>query len=328
MSLSYFEIFDRSQLKTASLSQRHHNIDQSIIMPLSLHACTYGDLEQVAHKILMAEKSGSAVVLMMGAHVIRAGVQRFIIDLMEKGAISCIALNGAGVIHDYEFSLIGATTESVACYIKDGSFGMWHETGQINDIVAKAAQRNIGLGQAMGKHIEEERLTYRDISILAAGYRLNVPITVHVGIGYDIVFELPNCNGAAYGATSYIDFLRFARILQNLEGGVVMNFGSAVMAPEIYLKALAMARNAARQQKQEIHHFSTLVCDLVELPTNYTDEPSSDDPHYYFRPWKTMLVRTVNDGGQSYYVCGKHKETIPQLWSAFTTRKDKKSEEI
>jgi hypothetical protein len=329
MNPSYSEIFDRSKLQMASLSQRHHNLDQSIIMPLALHACNYDALKQVAHKIIMAGQAGSAVILMMGAHVIRAGVQRFIIDLMERGAISCIALNGAGVIHDYELSLIGATTESVAGYIKDGSFGMWHETGRINDIVADAAQQNMGLGQAIGKHIEDEKLIYREVSIFAAGYRLNIPVTVHVGIGYDIVFELPNCNGAAYGAASFTDFLRFARILQNLEGGVVMNFGSAVMAPEVYLKALAMARNAARQQKKEIRHFSTLVCDLVNLPADYTNEPSSDDPRYYFRPWKTMLVRTVKDGGQSYYVCGKHEKTIPQLWSAFATIDDnRKSERI
>jgi len=137
-----------------------------------------------------------------------------------------------------------------------------------------------------------------------------------VGIGYDIVHEFPNCDGAAYGATSYTDFLRFAKILESLEGGVVMNFGSAVMAPEIFLKALSMVRNVARQEGRQICHFTTLVCDLLNLPDNYHEEPSKDNPYYYFRPWKTMLVRTVADGGESFYVKGHHAESIPALWTA------------
>jgi hypothetical protein len=243
-------------------------------------------------------------------------MQRYLIDLMEKGYISCIAMNGAGVIHDFEFALIGATTESVTDYIREGYFGFWQETARINDIVSAAAKEKIGLGESVGRVIEEEEFSHRDISILAAGYRLNIPITVHVGIGCDIVHQYPNCDGAAYGATSYTDFLRFANVMESLEGGVVMNFGSAVMAPEVYLKALSMVRNAARQKGNKICHFTTLVCDLAELPKNYRTEASRTDPAYYFRPWKTMLVRTVVDGGESYYVQGDHSETVPQLWSA------------
>ena len=174
----------------------------------------------------------------------------------------------------------------------------------------------MGLGYAVGRVIQEERFPYHEISLLAAGYRLGIPITAHVGIGYDIVHELPNCDGAAYGATSYSDFLQFAGIMESLENGVIMNFGSAVMAPEIFLKALSMARNSARLKNRTINGFTTLVCDLVPLPSNYREEPTRDNPAYYFRPWKTMLVRTVADGGESYYVRGPHSETIPQLWDA------------
>jgi len=174
----------------------------------------------------------------------------------------------------------------------------------------------MGLGEAVGRVIEEERFPHSDISVFAAGYRLGIPMTVHTGIGYDIVHEFPNCDGAAYGAASYTDFLRFAKILQLLEGGVVMNFGSAVMAPEIFLKALSMVRNVARQEGRQICHFTTLVCDLADLPDNYREEASKDNPYYYFRPWKTMLVRTVADGGESFYVKGRHAETIPALWTA------------
>jgi len=258
----------------------------------------------------------------MGGHVLREGLQRYVIDLMERKFLSCIALNGAGVIHDYEFALVGATTESVARYISEGQFGLWEETGRINDIVSIAARERRGIGEAVGMAIEEGSFPHRDISILAAACRLGVPVTVHVGIGYDIVYEHPNCDGGAWGAASYRDFLRFAAIVEGLECGVIMNFGSAVMAPEVYLKALAMARNVAFKEEKQIAHFTTLVCDLVGLPEEYHTEAPGFTAGYYFRPWKTMLVRTVADGGESFYVRGPHSETFPQLWSAIAEEQE------
>lgn len=320
MASHYGEI-DRSKLTLAPLASRRHDLDLSVILNLDRKPIIDPALQTVAGRIREVKGRKAATILMMGAHVIRSGVQRYIIDLMEQGYISCLAMNGAGVIHDFELSLVGGSTESVAHYIRDGRFGMWHETGQINDIVAQAAQEQLGLGEAVGKVIEEECFPQREISLLAAGYRLGIPVTVHVGIGQDIVHQLPNCDGAAYGATSYRDFLRYAGAIENLEGGVVMNFGSAVMGPEIFLKALSMARNIARQRDKTITHFTTLVCDLTTLPDQYRTEAPKTDPNYYFRPWKTMLVRTVADGGQSHYVCGRHADTIPQLWSAITTAK-------
>ena len=128
---------------------------------------------------------------------------------------------------------------------------------------------------------------------------------------------MPNCDGAALGQTSYTDFLIFAHTIQDLEGGVFLNIGSAVTGPEVYLKALSMARNVARQECKEIRHFTTAVFDLVQLPENWRDgPPSKDHPSYYFRPWKTILIRTVADGGQSYYFCMDHRESIPALWNA------------
>ena len=308
--------FDRSRLKVAALCEREHDLDLKGILDLEPRNPVDAALRTVASRIKTAKTNGAAVVLMMGAHVIRSGVQRYLIDLMERGLLDCIATNGAGVIHDYELALIGATTESVARYIKDGRFGLWKETGRINDIVAAAAKGKKGLGEAVGEVIEIENFPHKAISVLAAAYRLDVPVTAHVGIGYDILHEHPNCDGAAYGACSYLDFLRFAGVLESLEGGVVMNFGSAVMGPEVYLKALAMVRNVAAQEGREIAHFATLVCDLAPLPCAHHQEPSRDDPLYYFRPWKTMLVRTVADGGESFFVQGHHRQTIPQLWTA------------
>ncbi len=310
--------FHRERLRLKPLGERVHDLDISSIRPLEKTIVCHKSIAEVANRIQKAKMNGSAVILMMGGHVIRSGVQQYLIDLMERGYISCIATNGAGMIHDFEFALIGATTESVARYIQEGQFGLWQETGRINDIINKAHQDGLGIGEAVGKVIVEGEFPHKNISVLAAGYRFHVPITVHVGIGYDIIHEHPNCNGAATGATSYRDFLRFARIVENLEGGVVMNFGSAVMAPEVFLKVLSMARNIAHQENRVIQHFTTLVCDLHSLPENFHQEPSKENPAYYFRPWKTMLVRTVADGGESFYVQGQHSETIPALWSALS----------
>ncbi|MBF0118504.1 MAG: deoxyhypusine synthase family protein [Desulfobacterales bacterium] len=311
-----FEKFDRSLLKVEPLKKRCHNLDLKNILELKKVTPSNPVFLKIASKIKSSIETNSSVVLMMGAHVIRGGVQKYLIDMMKKGHISCIATNGASVIHDFEFALIGATTESVAEYIKDGKFGLWKETGRINDIVKDASDKDMGLGEAIGKVIYEEEFPYHEISIFAAAYQMRIPITVHVGIGYDIVHELPNCDGGAYGKTSYIDFLRFAQVLKSLENGVIMNFGSAVMAPEVYLKALSMARNVAKQDGKNISNFTTLVCDLHMLPKNYNIEPCMENPFYYFRPWKTMLVRTIAGLGESFYIQGKHSETIPSLWTA------------
>lgn len=307
--------FNRADIKIEPLSDRQHDLQISTISELDSNKNFSIDnkFEKIAERMIHAKHSHSSIILMMGGHVIRAGVQKYLIDLMEKGFISCLAMNGAGMIHDFEFSLIGATTESVARYIQEGQFGLWKETGQINDYINQGYKTGLGMGEAVGEAILKGDFPYKNISLLAAGYRLKIPVTVHIGIGYDIIHEHPNCDGAATGATSYRDFLYFTKIVENLEGGVVMNFGSAVMAPEVFLKALSMARNVAHQNGKSIKHFATLVCDLHDLPDK---EPGKDDPAYYFRPWKTFLVRTVADGGEGFYVKGKHEETIPALWRA------------
>lgn len=315
--------FDRSRLRLLPLGERAHDLDSGIIKPLKPTSLYHSHLRDVAARIVSAKKNGRKIILIAGGHVIRAGVQNYLIDLLEKGYISCIAMNGSVMIHDFEFALAGATTESVARYIQNGQFGLWKETGKINDIVNQAYEKGAtGMGEAVGKAINDGDYPYRDISILAACFRLGIPATVHVGIGYDIIHEHPNFSGAAAGETSYLDFLRFASVVEGLEGGVVMNFGSAVMAPEVFLKALSMARNVAGAAGNSIKHFSALVCDLHELPDDFSREPDKGSPGYYFRPWKTMLVRTVADGGEGFYVRGRHADTIPALWTAINELKD------
>lgn len=314
--MTQLPIFDRTALDIKPLSKRKHGLDLSIISQLDTNRSSDIDkgIHTIAKRIIHAKKKSFARILMMGGHVIRSGVQKYIIDLMERGFVSCIAMNGAGMIHDFEFALIGATTESVADYIREGQFGLWKETGQINDIINQGYKDDLGMGEAVGRVISEGDFPYKNISLLAAGYRFKIPIAVHVGIGCDIIHEHPNCDGAATGATSYRDFLCFAKVVENLEGGVIMNFGSAVMAPEVFLKALSMARNIAHQEGRIIRHFTTLVCDLHNLPDDFSKEPPKDSPAYYFRPWKTMLIRTVAEGGESFYIKGKHSDTIPALW--------------
>lgn len=310
--------FDRDALVIKPLGTRSHDLDLKVIQSLDTDSSISVDnrIMQTAEQISTAKSSCASVVMMLGGHVVRSGVQRYIIDLMERGYISCLSINGSVMIHDFELSFIGATTESVAKYIVKGQFGLWKETGQINDFINQGYKRGQGMGEAVGEAIYRSSFPFKDISLLAAGYRLGIPVTVHVGIGYDIIHEHPNCSGAATGETSYRDFLRYAKVLESLEGGVVMSFGSAVMAPEVFLKALSMVRNVAHQQGRSIRRFTTLVCDIRDLPRDVSAEPKKDDPAYYFRPWKTMLVRTVADGGKSFYVKGRHSEVIPALWAA------------
>jgi hypothetical protein len=313
-------LFDKKALKIKPLKERAHNLDLGSILPLKPISAVRvpNAIQHVGSQIVRSRRGNAPTVLMIGAHVIRSGVQRYIIDLMERGYIQCLSMNGSGIIHDYEFAKIGATTESVERYIKTGEFGLWDETGHLNDIINDSYSDNkaSGLGQSIGQAILREKLSHQNISLLALASKLEIPATVHVGIGYDIIHQHPNCNGASTGALSYNDFLWFARIIQGLEGGVVMNFGSSVMAPEVFLKALSMARNVAIQTGRLINNFSTLVCDLHNLPEDFTKEPARDSAAYFFRPWKTMLVRTVADGGKSFYVKGRHSETIPALWTA------------
>jgi hypothetical protein len=232
---------------------------------------------------------------------------------MHQGFVTHLAMNGSGPIHDYELARVGATTESVARYIQTGEFGLWRETGELNEIIKRGAKERLGLGESVGRAIARSRFPHRDVSITAAAYRLRIPVTVHVGIGYDIIHEHPNCDGAALGATSYRDFLIFAKTVENLEGGVVLCFGSAVMGPEVFLKALAMARNVARQNGRDIQNFTTAVFDIIPLRGDWRQQASKSDYQYYYRPWKTLLVRTVAGGGQSFYFCGDHRATVPAL---------------
>ena len=313
-----FEQFDRSRLRLRPLDERSHDVDRSVMVyPDSpRRPFSHPAIPRLAERIVAAAQAKRTVVFCCGAHVLRTGNGPLLIDLMERGLLTHLALNGAGAIHDFELALIGQTCESVARYVRTGEFGLWHETGRINDAAKAAARGGIGLGEAIGRMIEEKKFPYRQTSVLAAGVRLGVPVTVHVAIGQDIIHEHPNFDPAATGAATYTDFLVYTQSLTRLEGGVFLNIGSAVMGPEVYLKAITMARNVARQEGRAIQHFTTAVFDLPALGEKLDQEAPKTDPRYYFRPYKTVLVRTVADGGESFYVQGDHRETVPGLYDA------------
>lgn len=307
--------FDRSKLLLRPLGERIHDMTLGDVAELDFASSfTSPDLEIVAERMRQAKERGAAIIAMMGAHVIKTGMSRFIIDLIKSGYLTHVAMNGAGAIHDFELALIGATTESVARYISEGQFGLWEETGRINDIAKQAVDSDLGLGEALGRAISTGDFPHKEVSILAAGYEAKVPVTVHVAIGQDIIHEHPNCDGAALGETSYRDFLVYTNSVSNLEGGVLLNLGTAIMGPEVYLKALSMVRNAAQREGRTVTKFTTAVFDLYPLgDADYHREVPKSDFRYYYRPWKTILTRTVRDGGESYFIQGDHRDTIPAL---------------
>lgn len=321
--MSRYEQFDRRRIQLKDVAERGHDLRAEMCLPLKRPSSPYAhpEFDRLLDAIAQARQNGRPVIVMLGGHPIKLGLSRFLVDLVQRGIVTHLATNGSGIIHDFELALVGGTSENVPKWIRRGQFGLWRETGRLNDIIAEAWRRGEGLGEAVGRVIEQERFANRELSLAAAAWRNGIPLTAHVGIGNDIIHAHANCDGAALGATSYTDFLIFARSVQDLEGGVYLNVGSAVAGPEVYLKALSMARNVARQHGASIRRFTTAVFDLISLPDDYRDgPPSKDHPQYYYRPWKTILVRTVADGGTSFYFQGDHRATIPTLWSGAVTR--------
>jgi hypothetical protein len=314
--------FDRSQLKLKPLAERVHDMTLDYLLDPEAPVPPVADpsVPILAERIVAAHRAGRPVILLMGAHVIKQGLSRMVIDMMTRGVLTHVGMNGAGPIHDYELALIGATTESVARYVTEGQFGLWRETGRLNDIIAAGNRDGLGLGEAVGRTIEAEAMPHRDASICAAGYRLRVPVTVHISLGYDIIHEHPNCDGAALGEASYRDFLIIAHTIQQLQGGVVISVGTQVMGPEVFLKALAMSRNVAVQRGEAVNRFTTGVFDLTDLGRDLHHEAPKTEAAYYFRPYKTLLVRTVADGGESFYVRGMYRQTLAALFAQVRER--------
>ncbi len=269
------------------------------------------DLAEVARRIVEARAGGRAVIWMMGAHVIKCGLSRLVIDLMERGLLTHVGTNGAGSIHDLELALIGETSEDVATGIEDGTFGMAEETGRLlNEAVQAGARDGLGYGEAVGRAIAQgEDFRRREVSVACAAYRLGIPFTVHVTIGADIIHQHPAADFGALGWASGQDFKVMAASVAGLEGGVFLNFGSAVTGAEVFLKALSVARNLGHR----VAAFTTANFDLLDLG-DYRAPVGKDHPHYYYRPRKNIVNRPVSLGGRGYHITGDHRVTVPNLY--------------
>lgn len=332
-----YQEFDREKVKFLPLKERKNKMTLKDIYQLNDEIPKYEnpDLGILAQRIIEARQNNKPVIWMMGAHPIRRGNSRFIIDLMKRGIITHIAANAACAIHDFELAFQGETLEDVEYYIKDGKFGNWEETGfYINTAAIDAFKSGCGLGEAIARMIyygvfwslqydlyKPFYAPYKDISVFRAAYELKIPITVHKSIGQDITDQHPLADFAALGWASGKDFLIFANSIAKLEGGgVYLNIGTQVTGPEVYLKALSMARNVAAREGREIKHFTTALFDVVDLgdwknkDCDWHKQENYSDQSYYFRPKKTVLIRTVKDGGESFYIRGDFRATIPALY--------------
>ena len=285
-----------NNIKTISIKQRRNKVKLSdLIKPgNSKILMNSKDFNELIERIISAHKNKKQVIVMIGAHVIKVGMSLLIIDLMKIGVIKHIAMNGACPIHDFELALIGETSEYVEDTIEDGTFGMIEETGRIlNDAVKEGAKNNFGMGHAIGKKISDLNLPNKEYSILYNAYKLNIPATVHVAIGTDIIHQHPNCDGAAVGKTTYHDFKIFAESVSKLEGGCILNIGCAVILPEVFLKALTIARNLGFK----VEKITSANFDMMD----------------HYRPRENVVHRPTSLGGKGFSIIEKHEKTIPTL---------------
>jgi len=305
---------DLTRVKTYPLAQRRNLVHMEDLIAPDTPPPPFDspELDEVVARIIASRHAGRPVIWMMGAHVIKSGLSRVLIDLMKRGIITHVAGNGAVSIHDFELALIGETSEDVAASIEDGTFGMAEETGRLmHQAIREGARDGLGYGAAVGRFMDEnaERFPCRDVSVLYNAYVLGLPATIHATMGTDIIHQHPGVDFGAIGAASGLDFRTFAASVSQLEGGVFLNFGSAVTGPEVFLKALTVARNLGHT----VANITTANFDLLPLG-DYHCSLGYDEPLYYYRPRKNIINRPTSLGGRGYHVTGDHRVTIPNLY--------------
>jgi hypothetical protein len=255
------------------------------------------DFRAVVEALLAAREAGRGIVWGVGAHVIKTGLSPVLIDLMERGFVSAIATNGAGVVHDFEIALSGATSEDVDAALGAGQFGMADETGRLlNGAINAGVAAGLGIGQAVGRFLCEHHPQHERASVVASAFRLGIPVTVHVAIGTDIIHMHPAASGAALGEGSLRDFRYFASNVSKLDHGVYLNCGSAVVLPEVFLKAVSLARNRGCS----LEGLTTVTFDFARL----------------YRPQVNVVTRPTAGVGRGYYIVGHHELLIPLLAAA------------
>ena len=272
-------------------------------------------------RIIEARKNERPVIWSQGAHVIKNSLSRYLIELMKMGIITHISGNGACSIHDFELCYLGGTSEDVPTAIEDGSFGMWEQTGRwMNEALISGAENDMGYGESLAVYIDKypEKFPYKDDCVLYQAYKNGVCATYHVALGTDIIHQHPIADFSAIGKTSGIDFHRMCASVSQLDGGVYLNFGSSVIGPEVFLKALSISRNLG----YETFKITTANFDLINLG-NYKTKIGYEDPNYYYRPRKNIVNRPVSRGGLGWHFVGDHQQTIPNLYAKIMERWNK-----
>jgi hypothetical protein len=277
--------------------------DTSTLLDSLPHILAADTLRSIADAIIEAKSKNRAIIWGVGGHVIKTGLTPILIDLARRGFVSAIAMNGSGVIHDFEIAVAGWTSEDVDATLGSGAFGMAEETGRlINEAIRRGAAEDCGVGESIGRALVEMNPQYADFSILHAAYLLKIPVTVHVTIGTDIIHIHPHADGAAIGAATYRDFLLFASLVKELDGGgVYLNVGSAVTLPEVFLKAVTVVRNLGHS----LQDFTTANFDFIQ----------------HYRPMTNVVRRPVAGGaGRGHSVIGHHELMIPLLAASIVSR--------
>lgn len=301
---------DLRRVKWTSLKEKRHKIRQNLFAKTwkkggtlddflnSLPKILVGqDLREVVDRIAEAVRRKKVVLLGMGAHPIKVGLSPVLIDWMEKGVLQGIGMNGAGLIHDVEVAMTGHTSEEVDEELTKGTFGMVRETHEtINRAIQKGVKKGLGIGEALGQEIIRGHFPFKHLSLLAAGQRLGIPVTVHVAIGTDIIHMGPSADGATIGKGSLKDFHIFASLVSQLEKGVYINLGSAVVLPEVFLKALALSRNLGHP----VFNLTTVNMDFIQ----------------HYRPTLNVIKRPTLKGGKGYTLIGHHEVMFPLLAAA------------
>ncbi len=297
-------MLDFSRIRTYPISQRRNLVTRANFTPVDNDVDLWVNpkVQDLVARIKRARAMDRPVIMQMGAHVVKNGLSLLVIDLMRRGIVTHVAGNGAVSIHDFEMALIGETSEDVGESITDGSFGMAEETGgMMNDAIN--ANPAMGYGAAVGQMIMDKQLRYPEYSILAQGRKLGVPVTIHVAIGTDIIHQHPRCNGARLGEATYRDFQLYCESVARADDGVILNFGSAVILPEVFLKALSITRNLG----YPVRPLTTANFEIRRGLSNW-----------YYRPTKNVVNRPTQDGGRGFNFLVDHRVSIPSIHRLLT----------
>ncbi|MBP3293410.1 MAG: hypothetical protein J6N32_06635 [Clostridia bacterium] len=310
---------DFSGITLSTAAGRHNLVTAENIMTPGITEVpeyTAEGFDTLIEKIIEARRNGREVIVSIGAHVIKSGLSRYLIALAKDGWITHLSANGACSIHDFELAMLGGTSEDVPTAIEDGSFGMWEETLlHMNRALNEGAAKGWGYGQSLAEYVNAhpELFPYKEDCVFWNLWQYDIPATYHIALGTDIIHQSPTCDMANIGACSGVDFKRYCYSISQMDEGVFLNFGSAVIGAEVFLKALSIARNLGHPT----FHITTANFDLRDLG-DFRKKIGYEDPDYYYRPRKNIVNRPVSRGGWGWHFVGDHAVTIPTLYKKLT----------